>query len=796
MILHYIKIALRKLSKSYIFASINIGGLVIALASAFLIFHFVLSELSTDHFHKNKNDIYRNIILLDDGEDEKMAISGSSYIMAENIHDKFPEIVNVCRIHSLDFNYGGQYILKDGEYFKTSNFTVVDENFFSMFSFKILYGNKNDLLSDYNSLLLSEAMAKKYFPGENPLGKTLRVENTKGVQSFIIKGVFKDFPANSTIKANFIAHIELSSDLYRSRGWQMSGTDTYIQLKANSDPHSFEDKLNKFTTDQHPNLPYTYQIQKLTSIYFDSGFLSYYFEPVGNFKLILIYSIIGFIILLIASINYIIITTASSTERMTEIGMRKVMGAKRFTIIKQMITESLLITFIALPLAIIVSEFALPTFNHLLGKELEINYFENWPYLVGIFLLTLFISLISGSYISVFVSAFSPEQIFKKRFTKQPSKFNFRKSLIAIQIIAFMVLFSFSSVIIKQINYMLDKKVGFNYKNIVNIIPPHHHDLYSCKAFSDELKKNPNIESVSEVNAGMYSSVFHEAGLANPNTPEEFIDFRFLQADDNYLQALKFNLIEGRAFDESMSSDTSSIILNKTAVLKLKLKDPIDKVLLDLSGERYLVIGVVDDFHLNSMHSLIPPMGIILKRHNSMVCQVLARIKPNNYSETIQFIEHAWNNYGPNSKFEYNFYENLVMEKYKDDKNFSDTIKILSILTVLIAAFGIFGFSYYNARQRMKEIGIRKVFGASISNIIKMIYKELGLLIGISGIIAIPISYLVCDNWLSNYAYRIEFPFWIFIFVFIVSIAIVFITTGITAYNAANKNPVDSLRYE
>jgi len=795
MIIHYLKIALRKLGKNYVFASINIGGLVIALASAFLIFHFVLNELSTDHFHKNKDDIYRTIIWLDD-DGEKMPLKASSYIMAPNIIGKFPELKDATRAHSMDHYYGGQLILMGEEKIKAENFIVADPNFFNIFTINLAIGNKQNLLKDLNSLVISEKMAAKYFPDENPIGKTLRVKNIKELRTYSVTGVFKDLPINSTIKAEFIGNIELSKDYYTTRGWWISGTDTYIQLKKGSDPSLFTEKLNEFAKVTHPDRVYTYTMQKLTDVYFDSGYLQYYNDPQGNYKLIITYALIGIIILIIASINYIIITTASSSERMIEIGMRKVMGAKRLTIIKQMLSESLLITFIALPLAIIVSEFALPTFNNLLGKELEINYFENWFYLAGIFVITLFISIISGSYISVFVSKFTPEQIFKKRFSRRQYRFNFKKVLITIQIIAFMVLFGFSSIIIKQIDYMLTKDIGFTSKHLVTIKPPHDHSLFSCKVYVDELLKNPNIESASEVYVGIYSDVYHELAMSTEEHPDDNVDLKLLAADYEYLKTMNFKLIEGRAFDKNLSSDSTSIILNESAAQILKLENPIDKIVIDGATNRLKVIGIVSDFHFESMHKSIPPMGIVIGGKNKMVCQIMLRVNPHNYTETIKYMEDKWETYGPKGQFQYDFFDNILQDEYKDDSNFSDTIKILTILTVLIAGFGIFGFSFYNARQKIKEIGIRKVYGASVRDIIKMIYKELGVLILSSTIIALPLTYLICDQWMQNYAYRIDFPYWVFAMVIVISIAIVFITTGITAYNAANKNPVDSLRYE
>ncbi len=797
MIWHYLKLTFRKLGKSYIFSVINIGGLTIALASSFLIFLFVLNELSTDRFHKNKDEIYRVICWFDRGDLDRWAFASSPFIMAEVIKDIYPEIQDITRVCEYGRFYGGQYVFKDEDYIREPEFIIVDQSFFDIFSFDILSGDRNNLITDINSLVLSEHAAQKYFPDENPIGRMLRIKNYEDEREFVITGVFRNMPSNSSYKADFIGNVELASSFYRPRDWNISNTKTFIRFDKNTDPDEFVQKLADFGEQYHPDNSQTYALQNLKDIYFKSGFIRWNYQPAGSYKLIIMLAIIGFLILLIACINYLIISTAKSSERAIEIGMRKVLGADKSTLRWQIMIESILVALISFPVAIMLSELSLPLLINLLGKEIDLNYLSNWPYLAGIFMITLLVGLLSGSYISVFVASFNPEQIFKKQFGKKTSKLDFRKILISTQIVIFVILFIFSSVIIRQIDFVKHKEVGYNSEDLVIIFPPHDHDMYNCRTFVDEIQKNPNVINASEVAAGLFSgvSMFHE--METESDPENKHEYSILRADPQYLETMKFKLIEGRGFEKGLSSDTASIIINTTAS-RLHFGDdsPCGKILKTGNGTRFTVVGVVNDFHFQSLHSKIPPMGLMLKEERQMINQVVVKINPINAQGTIAFLEDSWNQYGPYGRFDYEYFNSKIDEQYDQDQNFSNTIKIFTLLTLAIGMLGMFGFSFYNARQKIKQIGIRKVFGATPDIILMMIIKELLILIIIANLIAWPISWFISSRWLEDFAYCTTIPIWIFVLGLISSLFIVIITSGIIAWRAAHLNPADSLRYE
>lgn len=795
MILHYLKMTLRNLVKDLMNSVINLGGLTLALSCAFLILLFVFNELSTDGFHAKKDKIYRTYIKFKSG-DEEQAYNSTSLIFAENVKTAFPEIDNITRIYSYDHFYGGQYLHFKDELIRSERFFIVDQAFFDIFSFKVLLGDKDNLIQNMQSLVLTEKMAQKYFPNENPVGKSLTVEDTRGDHEFIITGVIEDFPSNSSIQANFLGNIELASDHIRERGWGISATSTFICFKNKINITDFEEKLNQFGKEHHPDESYTYSVQSLSDIYFNSDFFSFYRFSQGNYKIIGIYSLIGLIILLIVSINYIILNIGKASQRLTEIGVKKVLGASRKSILLQVLIESVLFTFIAFPLAIMVSELVLPYFNTIIGKEFNLDYRQNFTYILGMFLLTVFVGLISGSYISVYLLAFNPDQIFKKRFSSSQEKISLKKFLIIFQLLAFIILVVFSFVSALQVKYMSNADLGYNKKNLIAIYPPHDHSLTSCRSFIDEIKKNPAIFNASEVFSGLQTSGSSRDKYIINNTENE-IEFSQLLVDYGFVPTMDIKLKYGRNFYENNLSDTLSIIINTTAAKLLGVDNPVESTLKTVSGDSYLIIGVVNDFYLKSLHSEIPPVAILLKHPNQMLSQVLVRVNTSNYSEILNFLETNWYEFGPkNSKFEYDFFEDILNANYTKDSNFSITINIFTVIAILIASLGVFGFSFYNAKRKTKEIGIRKVFGGTPRSIIILFSKELLVLIVIANVIAIPVSYILTTKWLSSYAFHIQTPVWVFLITPVLSMLIILISSGISILNAARRNPTESLRYE
>ncbi|MFC2103737.1 ABC transporter permease [Bacteroidota bacterium] len=795
MILHYIKMTFRNLVKDLMNSIINLVGLTLALSCAFLILLFVLNELSTDGFHAKKDTIYRTYIKFKSGDEER-AYNSTSLIFAENITTAFPEIANITRMYSYDHFYGGQYIHFNDELIRSERFFIVDQAFFNIFSFKVLLGDKNNLIQNMQSLVLTERMAEKFFANENPIGKSLTIEDTRGNHEFIVTGVIENFPSNSSIQANFLGNIELASEHIRYRGWGISATSTFISFKSKINKADFEEKLNQFGKEHHPDQSYTYALQSLSDIYFHSDFFSYYRFYQGNYRTISIYSLIGLIILLIVSINYIILNIGKSSQRLTEIGVKKVLGASRKSMLQQILIESILFTFIAFPLAIMVSELVLPYFNIIMGKEFNLNYSQNFTYILGMFLLTVFVGLISGSYISVYLLAFNPDQIFKRRFSSKQEKINIKKILIIFQLLAFIILVVFSFISAQQVKYMSNVDQGYNEEKLIAIHPPHDHSLTSCRNYVDEILKNPSISNASEVLSGLYTPASSLDNYMIPGTENE-IEFSLLKADFNYIPTMEIKLKSGRNFYQDSKADSLSIIINSTAARLFGKETPVGSSIKSVSGKTYNIIGVVDDFYVKSLHSAIPPLGILLKDSDEMVSQIIVRVNGNNYAEALSFLQNSWNEFGPkNSKFEYDFFEDILSTSYTNDSNFSKTINIFTIIAILIASLGVFGFSFYNAKRRTKEIGIRKVFGGTPKNIITLFSKELLVLVLIANIIAIPISYILTEKWLNNYAFHIQTPVWVFLITIVLSMIIVLISSGISILNAAKRNPTVSLRYE
>nr|NQU93494.1 ABC transporter permease [Bacteroidota bacterium] len=793
---HYLLLTLRTLKKSLIFTFINLGGLVIAMTCAFLIFLYVVSELGTDRFHQKKDDIYRVYTTYVRDNGEIWNFNSTPNILAQTLLETYPFIKEATRIADYNYFYGGQYILHDGNYIRESSFIAVDPGFFKTFSIRLLLGNNDNLINDMHSIVISKRLAGKYFPGENPVGQMLTIKNYNTEEDFQVTGVFDDLPANSTIKADVIGNINLVYDMYKDRGWSISGITTFVLLDHARDTDGFEEMLLDFAKTQHPDRTSTYHLQNLKDIYFHSDFFRWGDEDTGDYSNMLLFSLIGFIILIIASINYMIISTARSAERRVEFAIRKVFGADRRTIFKQIFIESLVVAVIALPIAMILSELLLPVLINLTGKEISIHYLSNLPYLIGLFAIALFVSFLSAGYIGFYVSRYNPEEIFKKRISGQSQRFNFRKVLITLQIVVFLVLLIFASVIMLQMDFAGKKSTGIQPENLVLINPPHDHNLFTCKTFTDEILKNPKIINVSEVNAGIFTPVQTISTASLPENPDRNVDLQILRGDCNFFDTYGFQLTDGRNFDCHSSTDSSKVIVNQTLVNELNITDPVGKEILSGGEDKMIIIGVVQDFHFTSIHTEILPTAITLGAKNEFMCQIAVKFHGQDVRQVMSFLEEKWDQFGPNGRFEYEFFNDHMQGLYEKDRKLADIIIIFTLAAIFISSMGLFGFSLYSTRQRIKEIGIRKVFGAGTETIVRMILKELVILVIIANLITWPVAYFISEGWLANFAYRIHVPIWLTLVSLAISLIIVVATSGITAVNAANKNPSDSLRYE
>lgn len=566
---------------------------------------------------------------------------------------------------------------------------------------------------------------------------------------------------------------------------------TYLLLPENYDPAKLEAKFPEFEATYIPEeSKIKFRLQSLKDVYLRSSHLVNNRTATGNIKNVYIFSLIGFLILVIASINYTILSTARASTRSKEIGIRKVTGAGRKTLVRQILGESIITSFISLPLALLLAHLLLPSVNQLFRKDLAFQLTENWHFIAGFILLTLLVGLMSGSYLAFYLSSFKPVDVLKSKINTGINKSVYQKILITIQLVIFIVLLLGTGIIFRQIRYVQNKDMGFNREGLMTIY--HDDDEFRKRYFSfkNEVIKHPGVLNVSATMFGPPYNGGMQWEIPLKDNPDEIVRVEGLAVDFNYIETLEFTLLAGRAFSEEYGSDSSAIILNETAVKKLGIDDPVGEVIQDRT-----VIGVIKDFHLHTFHSEIMPMVIdIMDMKYSH--DVVIRIDPENVSNTIAFIEEKWKEFAPDSPFEYSFFDDALEALYDDEKRFGKIISLSTLIAVFIACIGMFGLSLFIGEQRIKEIGIRKVFGSSSTQVVMLILKQYMLMVLIANLVAWPVAWYVMNRWLQNFAYRTKFEIWLFFAVAALSMIIVLATITFQTVKAAQTNPSETLKFE
>ena len=566
---------------------------------------------------------------------------------------------------------------------------------------------------------------------------------------------------------------------------------TYLLLPENYDPAKLEAKFPEFEATYIPEeSKIKFRLQSLKDVYLRSSHLVNNRTATGNIKNVYIFSLIGFLILVIASINYTILSTARASTRSKEIGIRKVTGAGRKTLVRQILGESIITSFISLPLALLLAHLLLPSVNQLFRKDLAFQLTENWHFIAGFILLTLLVGLMSGSYLAFYLSSFKPVDVLKSKINTGINKSVYQKILITIQLVIFIVLLLGTGIIFRQIRYVQNKDMGFNREGLMTIY--HDDDEFRKRYFSfkNEVIKHPGVLNVSATMFGPPYNGGMQWEIPLKDNPDEIVRVEGLAVDFNYIETLEFTLLAGRAFSEEYGSDSSAIILNETAVKKLGIDDPVGEVIQDRT-----VIGVIKDFHLHTFHSEIMPMVIdIMDMKYSH--DVVIRIDPENVSNTIAFIEEKWKEFAPDSPFEYSFFNDALEALYDDEKRFGKIISLSTLIAVFIACIGMFGLSLFIGEQRIKEIGIRKVFGSSSTQVVMLILKQYMLMVLIANLVAWPVAWYVMNRWLQNFAYRTKFEIWLFFAVAALSMIIVLATITFQTVKAAQTNPSETLKFE
>ncbi len=833
MFLNYLHVAFRNIKKDKISSVINIAGLAVGITCFLTLSLFILDELSFDRFYKNSDRIYRVYIeqLISGKENNNSKTPG---LLGPELARQFPEVQNFTRI-----GYFGQYLFRyKDKVFSQGNIYGVDSSFFDVFSLQFIQGNPKTALTKFNTLVLTETAAKKYFGDENPIGKTLIVEKSYKAdylnqvenyhdksENFLITGLIKDFPTNSHFSTEFLTSM---STYEINRYWLDLWYSTYIVLREGTNPGDFEQKLEKVVDDNIGPLvesiagislkeflatgnKYEYHLQPLNSIYLrssrDYGIdmnTEWAQEKSSDIAYTYIFSAVALFILLIAIINFMNLATARSERRAKEVGIRKTLGSNKLNLILQFISEAIIMSGLSVLIALALLEIILPSFNNLVGKELGLNLFSSFyilPVLIGFILI---IGILAGSYPAFYLSSFQPVDVLKN--VKKGSRKSYTRSALVIFQFAVSITLIIGTIIIKnQLDYIQNKNLGFNKEHLFSIM--NANVLGSrTETFKQEILKNPKILSATNSSQMFRAGVPGSGYLFNKKTGTDPTVFQYVEADYDFLKTYQIKLKEGRFFSKDFSTDTTAVLINESAAKLFQESipsgdnNPVGKELTRIGREgwakTFSIIGVIKDFNYESLHRKIRPLAIHLYPENQFANVFTIRIASSDIKNTLRYIEGTWKKFADNEGMWSRFVDENIARLYKTEENTSFVITVFSTLAIFIACLGLFGLAAFVTEQRTKEIGIRKVLGASVTEILLILSKEFAVWVLISNIIAWPIAYYIMKNWLENFAFRINIDFAAFIISGVIALIIALLTISLHAVKASLANPVNSLRNE
>jgi putative ABC transport system permease protein len=786
MFKNYFKVAFRQMMKNKGFSFLNIMGLSLGIACAILIMLWVNDEFSYNRFHKNFKRLY--LVM------ENQTYDGKTYTFsalpgkfAPAVKTELPEVKYAAR---LDWGTRMLFSLGDKAIYERGYFT--DPDFLKMFSFKWLRGDTTGILTDPTSIVITDAMAKKFFGKEDALGKTLKVNNDK---SYTIKGIVEEPPLTSSIKFSWLACFQIYEDRNQwLLEWGNNGIQTYVEMKEGADPEQLNKKLKDFISSKDTTAiakPFLLSMNDLRlRSRFEEGK-----QAGGRIDSVQRFTLIAILIIIIACINFMNLATAKSEQRAREVGVRKAMGAGRGMLIRQFFSESILMAFAAMLIAALIVLVSLPGFNKIVEKELSFD-FSNPVIWAGLPLLALICGLLAGSYPSLYLSSFNPVTVFKGiRIGKNSTIVYVRKTLVVAQFVISIVLIVSTIVIYRQIQFVKNRNLGYNKDNV--IISRLNGDMNKhFPALLNELKATGMVENAALSNSrvldlGSSSGDFSWQGK-QPNA-ELLVTTEWV--NPQYISTMGMQLKHGRDFYDDVTRDSSSIIINETFANIIGKDNPVGDIISREGGRQLTITGVVKDFVYSDMYK--KPEPLILFCDTSSVNTLLIRLKAGrDVSAAVAKVENVVKSSNPGYPFEYRFMDDQFNELFKSETLTGRLASLFAFLTILISCLGLFGLAAYTAERRTKEIGIRKVLGATISGMIALLSKDFLRLVAIASIIAFPVAWWFMNQWLQDYAYRITIPWWVFAIAGLLAGFITMFTVSFQAIKAAIANPVKSLRTE
>jgi putative ABC transport system permease protein len=783
MLKNYLKIVFRSMKKYKGYSSINIGGLAVGLACVILLSLWINFEISYDRFHENSDDLYQviNKLLLPNGD--LRYFTNTPGALANALKMERPEIRNASRVVDRTEVLLGT---EDKRFMERVRF--VDPAFLEMFSFEFIQGNPKTALSQPHSIILTENMAEKYFKEQDALGQEILIGQGR---SFLVTGVIKELPANSFLHSLSLVPITALRDMgWGIDRWGGGNYDTYVHLEKETEPEFFNAQIRDFY-DKHASnwVPSKLSLRPITRIHL------YELNGGGPIVYVYIFSGLTVFILLLAMVNFTNLSTARSVLRTKEIGVRKTVGAYRQQLTKQILVESILVALLSGCLAVMIADLFLPVLNHVTGARIGFNFNgEMALFLIGIVVLT---GIISGIYPAFILSSVRPVRAIKGAMDPGKKSLLFRKSLIAFQfsLSIFMIIAMFG--VNKQLKYLRTKDLGYNRDNILSIgLAREISSQYPT--VRNELMRNPDILSITRSSSRMdeeYTTTGDDAitweGKSNdivmPKT-------HLMRVDPEFIETLRIDMVDGRFFSDEFPEDqTESAVINETALKTMGLNSPIGKR-LTIWNRNFRIIGVIKDFHFYSLHDEIQPLMFVHRFADYR--NIFIRINSQNIPETLNFIQNKIKEIVPGYISDISFLDENLNNVYMIEQRMVTATRYFTFLAIFISCIGLFGLASFSARQRIKEIAIRKVLGASLGNLVHQLFKEILICVIAANIVVYPIAYFVLQGWLQNYAYRTTPGLGIFFLASVLALALAFLSVGWNILKASLANPVDSLRYE
>ena len=787
MFRNYLMVALRSINRQKMYSVLNISGLAIGLAAFILIMLYVQNELSFDRYHHNSDRIYR---LVRDGRTLTPPPLGQA------LADNFAEVEAVARIIQ-DKN---TLVSRADSHFLENEFYWAGADIFKIFTMPFVLGSPDSALQEPSSIVISQSAAKKYFGNENPLGKTLNINDK---MDYKVTGVFVDMPANS----HFVMHVIVPFTDYFKLGnaditkWTSNYVYTYFLLREGADPIALDSEIHRlievplFEKFGAPKpWPQMYFTQPILDIHLKSHRMQE-MSVNNDMKYIYLFSSVALLILFIACVNYVNLATARSIRRGKEVGMRKVVGARRIQLVQQFLGESFFIILLALSLSLLIVDLVLPLFSNMVERELSMRAIIEPQFLLGLVLTVMVVSLFAGGYPALNISSFKPISALTGVLAKGVKGRNLRNILVLFQFSITTVLFICTLTINKQLDFVNQFDVGYDKNNIITLRIRDSSVRRNIEALKAGLLGNPDVVSVAASGSLPNNIDGFTSRALNPRLPDQETTIFYNTADYDFVDLYDIQVVQGRNFSRELASDEQGVFLvNEAAVRAGDWESPLEQRLTHWSGETGQVVGVMKDFHLHSLHSAIEPLYIFLAPQKFSYLSI--QVKSGNMPSSIEHIRGIMNKFSPNFPFEYSFFDEEFSRAYHPEQQMVNIFSSFAFLAIIVACLGLLGLSAFAAQQRTKEIGIRKILGASISRITVLLSKEFLHWVVLANFIAWPVAYLAMDRWLQNFSVRIDQSFVLFLISALLAFVLAILTVSVLSVRAAAASPIKALRYD